>query len=44
MIILPTANKASQTSNVPVIFFIFVFIYKKYKKAEALIFRKTLLE
>ena len=41
---LLSANTASQTKNVPVIFLILVFIYKKYEKARALIFRKTLLE
>ena len=43
-IYLPSANTASQTKNVTVIFLILVFIYKKYEKARALIFRKTLLE
>ena len=43
-IILPSANKASQTKNVPVIFLNLGFIYKKCKKAEVLIFRKMLLE
>ena len=41
---LPSANTASQNKNVPVILFILVFIYQKYEKAGALIFRKTLLE
>ena len=40
---LPSANAASQKKNVTVIFFILVFIYKKYKKTWALILRKTLL-
>ena len=43
-IFLPSAITASQKKNVPVIFLILVFIYKKYEKARALIFRKTLLE
>ena len=43
-IFLPIANTASQTKNIPVIFLILVFIYKKYGKAWALIFRKTLPE
>ena len=41
---LPSANTASQTKNATVVFLILVFVYKKYEKARALIFRKTLLE
>ena len=41
---LPSTNTASQKKNVPVIFSISVFIYEKYEKPGALIFRKTLLE